>query len=98
MASNYPVDPRQVALVAGVAKAIVPVQQSRKVKVVNSTSEELDIYADPTDVTSFLRIAAGQSEIFEAGMGAPSVGMFRPGVAAFYALCAVDGTVTLIWT
>lgn len=84
--------PRRVAVVAGVALAVKPPAHARIVKIGNATPDDLKVYEDPNDESTYFVIAAGyEKEIDVKGY------RFDPLQTAFHLKPVQSGTAVLIW-
>lgn len=81
--------PRRVALTASVALAITPPAQGHRIVAIgNATADDLRVYEDPNDDTTYFVIAAGDEKDVEIHSGTS---------IAFYLKAAASGTAILIW-
>jgi len=84
--------PRRVALQAGVATPVYPPSGVRGIYIGNATPDDLRVYEDPNDDTTYFIVAAGYEH--------PPIVMsvcFDPSLIAFYLKATQAGSAVLIW-
>ena len=86
-----PFRPRRVTLTANVAQAVTPPSACIGVEIGNATPDDLKVYEDPSDESSYFVIAAGYAKVLAA------LTPFDPLWPAFYLKASQNGTVVLIW-
>jgi hypothetical protein len=84
--------PRRVALSANVATAVSPPNACTQVLIGNATADDLKVYEDPNDETTYFVVAAG----YEKQIKLPNH-RFDPTSVAFYLKAAQAGTAVIIW-
>lgn len=83
--------PRRVTLAAGVALGVQPPHGCRRVLIGNATADDLKVYEDPTDDTTYFVVAAGYEKSLEISHN------FDPSQVAFYLKATQAGVAVLIW-
>lgn len=84
--------PRRIALLANVATAVSPPGCCQVVEIGNATPDDVKVYEDPTDESTYLVIVSGYAKLIDLKQH-----RFRPDEVAFYLKAAQAGTVVLLW-
>ena len=92
MAYSY-IKPRRVTLTATTATAVNPPFDCKNVEIGNATPDDLRVYEDPNDATTYFVVPAGYAKTLSLKDAA-----FRNKETAFYLYAVQAGTAVLIWS
>lgn len=89
---SWTVKPRRVTLAANVATSVTPPVVCQLVEIGNATPDDLRVYEDPTDDTTYFVVPSGFAKPLDL-----SQHRFDPTAIAFYLKAVQAGTAVLIW-